>query len=241
MNNPNTLSEIIRQESTYKPSKETVEKIGSICLVAVLAPFATGKSTITNTVCELDQDFSRVRSFTTRSIRPSENDRSYDFVGNSTTTHEGLLNKINKGELVQYTVHPTTRDVYGSRSDQYSSRYCLLEALPLSIPPLEKLGFNSVVKVCLTVEPEVWQKRVQERLVVGHDESNIKKRLQEGIDNINWALDQDDITIIDNSKSKPEISARSLIQSVKYNILDNDQQEARETAIRLLGHFKRLI
>jgi hypothetical protein len=209
--------------------------------VAIVAPFAVGKSTISRTVCDIDPEFGRVRSFTTRESRPGESLDSYDFRANTIDALRTIAAEINEGQLVQYVVHPTTGDVYGSHVDQYASRYCLLEALPGSIPPLTKLPFGSLAKICLAVEPSVWQGRVQERLA-SHDALTIKKRIREGIDNIEWALDEDDVSLVDNSTNDPYDCAQSVIETVKNtNQLFDSQQNLRMTAMRLLNHFKAIL
>lgn len=241
MNMSGPLQEIFRRESTYRPSSEIDEQIGKVGLVAVVAPFAVGKSTVSRTICETDSDFSRVRCFTTRGIRTLETDDAYDFRGNTTNALQGIAREIENGRIVQYIVHPTTGDVYGSHANQYIGRYCLLEALPGSIPQLEELPFKNLAKICLTAEPVVWQRRVQERLTSG-DEANIKKRLQEGVDNIGWALDQNDVSLIDNSTDDPYDCARGVIDRIKgENIVYDAQAKARRTAARLYDHFKLML
>lgn len=238
MNTSDAMQKILRQESTYQPSPEIANHIGRVGLVAVVAPFAVGKSTISRTICDIDADFSCVRCFTTRDIRPTESEDAYDFKGNTTDALNNIAIEIDEGQIVQYIVHPTTGDVYGSHSKQYTGRYCLLEALPGSIQQLEDLRFKSLAKVCLAVEPGVWQERVQERLVSG-DEANIKKRLQEGISNIEWALDQNDVSLIDNSTDNPHVCARGIIDKVRdENQVYDSQLDVQRTAVRLLNHFK---
>ena len=238
MNSPDALQEIFSQELIYKPAPEIVDQIGRIGLVAIVAPFAVGKSTISKTICKIDTDFSRVRCFTTRNIRPTEGEDAYDFRGNTNDALRNIVSEINQGQIVQYVVHPTTGDVYGSHADQYATRYCLLEALPGSIPQLEGLPFKSLAKICLVVEPEVWEERVQERFM-GGDEENIKKRLQEGISNVEWALGQNDVSLIDNSTGNPYDCSRAVVDRVmdKDKAHDN-RSDLRMTAVRLMNHFK---
>ncbi|HEX8182668.1 MAG TPA: hypothetical protein VF575_03640 [Candidatus Saccharimonadales bacterium] len=241
MNATEALQGILREESIYQPASEIVDQIGRVGLVAMVAPFAVGKSTISKTICDIDTDFSRVRCFTTRSIRPTEGEDAYDFRGNSTDALRKIATEIKEGQIVQYVVHPTTGDVYGSHADQYATRYCLLEALPGSIPQLEDLPFKSLAKICLAVEPGVWKERVQERLIIG-DEDNIKKRLQEGISNIEWALGQNDVSLIDNSTANPYDCARAVVDSVvDENQTYDNRSDVRKTAVRLLNHFKLML
>ncbi len=135
------IKAIERRASIYSPSNDTVKQLGKVSLIAVVAPSVVGKSTVTGRILELDADFSRVCSFTTRLPRPQESEEAYDFRGNSSDALNAITRDIEEGKLVQFAVHRTTGIVYGSHSDQYQKRYCLLEALPTSIEQLDRLPF----------------------------------------------------------------------------------------------------
>ena len=88
--------------------------------------FAVGKTTVKESLAK-NHGFHNVISFTTRNIRPGEeNGVSYDFIKHNEKNLRKLFNKAKNGELANLNVHETDK-IYGTMSDQYISSRCALD------------------------------------------------------------------------------------------------------------------
>jgi ABC-type phosphate/phosphonate transport system ATPase subunit len=109
-------------ESAYRPSDEIAEQIAGKNLIAIIGPFAVGKTTLIETVAATHPDFTEVVSFTTRPPRGS-GDR-YRFLDHTADSLSQLVEVVSDGSLVNFTVHPTTGYAYGTEPSDYRSLHC---------------------------------------------------------------------------------------------------------------------
>ena len=127
----------------YSPSEKVRAEIGRKSIVMFSGPFAIGKTTLMQSIEEIDDNFSRTRSFTTRPCRSLSEQENYRFMPHTEDSIQEILGKAVVGELVQGMVHPTTRYVYGSELCDYGGGgAALLDIVPKAIEPIEKLPFR---------------------------------------------------------------------------------------------------
>lgn len=239
MSSNRSLTDAIGAMSARYETSDTVKHVLQRKeLVPLIGPFAVGKTALMRAAENLDRNFGRVRSFTTRERRAGEEADAYDFLPHNEATLRQIHTQAAQRELVQFVVHPTTGNVYGSTADSYRTTYSMLDTMPSSLPGLLSLPFREIKKVAVAVPPDVWEHRMAERLQ-GGDVSDIRKRLAEGVANIEWSLDQGyNLAWVINGARDIKATARDLIQVVMNGRKPN--KSARATAAQLLTRLKEL-
>lgn len=222
----------------YEASDDAVEVLRQRELVPLIGPFAVGKSALIHAAIELDNDFGRVRSFTTRPQRPNEDSNTYDFFDHNVLTLARIRDDVRDRKLVQVIVHPTTGNVYGSNIGSYSAPYSMLDTMPTSLPGLEVLPFRKIHKIAVAVPPEVWQGRLAERAKIG-DEDDLRKRVREGVANLEWSLDQgDDLFWVVNGDRDIRDTASELVSTVRIGSSEASAIAGRMAAEHLLATMR---
>ncbi len=222
----------------YEASNEIADILRQRELVPLIGPFAVGKSAIMNATIELDSEFGRVRSFTTRPQRPNEDGGTYNFLAHDTPTLGQIRDDVQGRKLVQVIVHPTTGNVYGSNIDSYGAPYSMLDTMPTSLPGLEVLPFRRIHKVAIAVPPEVWQGRLAERAGNGN-EDDLRKRVREGVANLEWSLDQgQDLSWVVNGDRDIRDTAGELISTIRNGGSEASVVAGRIAAERLVATMR---
>lgn len=239
MSSIRSITDTLGVMSARYETSDTVKRIlGEKELVPLIGPFASGKTALMRAAEELDPNFGRVRSFTTRARRSGEGDDAYTFLPHNRETLRRVLSQATVRELVQFVVHPTTGYVYGSTVDSYSTTYSMLDTMPSSLPGLVTLPFRSIKKVAVAVPPDVWEGRMTERLRDDNPDG-IRKRLAEGVANITWSLDQgDDLAWVVNGARDIRDTAHNMINVVRG--VQGVDKSARTIADGLLTRMRAL-
>ena len=241
MSSDRTLTDVLGAMSdSYEASDAIKQALRHKEMVPLIGPFAVGKTTLMRATERFDRTFGRVRSFTTRPRRSGEDHDTYDFLPHSIATLNRIYTQAVGGKLVQFIVHPTTGNVYGSTLASYGAIYSMLDAIPSALPGLESLPFRRITKVAVAVPANVWEGRIAERLQSG-DASDIRKRLAEGVANITWSLDQGhNLAWVVNDARDINNVARDLIHVVKNGCKRVALVHARNVASELLTRMKAL-
>lgn len=233
-------TEIRQAALTYEAAQDVNEWLREVTLVPLIGVFAVGKTAIMEAATTIDVDFGRVRSFTTREQRPGESADTYDFLPHNEKTLASLLKQINRRELVQFAVHPTTGHIYGSRPEDYSKPYAMLDTMPTSLPNLYPLPFKGIQKIAVVTSPEQWLTRLEGRLATTAPE-DINKRLAEGVMSLEWCLAQtSDLAWLHNGEKSLVDVAHEFISLVKEEKQGEDSA-SREYSRLLLGALRNLV
>jgi guanylate kinase len=219
-----TIIEAIRtSEKTYQPSLRTVETLKQKTLVMLVGPVAIGKSYLIGQVSAIDPEFKQVSVFTTRDQRPDDDPALFRILPHTNKTLFEIQNKIQQGDLVQFTVHPTTGRIYGTEPQNFSVRYNLLPMLASAIDDRIQKPFARAHILFIVARPEIWKRWLDTRYPVKSEERT--KRIQEAIISLKWALAENQpyhITWIENSVENPERTIEDITNIVKYNQQDTD-------------------
>ncbi len=164
------------QHAKYKPSDETKQKLSRISIGMLVGPTAVGKSFLINKLTELDGRFSGMGTITTREQRKSDPD-NYSFI-----SPDEFAARIESGDLVQYEIHPTTGDFYGSDYDSFNSGWVIAPVLAKGLKPFKEAGFKLATPIGIVSPAKEWS----ERLAVHADGEDLKKRLHEALLAIEW-------------------------------------------------------
>lgn len=207
----------------YSPSEKVRAEIGRKSIVMFSGPFAIGKTTLMQSIEEIDDNFSRTRSFTTRPCRSLSEQENYRFMPHTEDSIQEILGKAVVGELVQGMVHPTTRYVYGSELCDYGGGgAALLDVVPKAIEPIEKLPFRESRIIEVVTSPDIWQARVVSR-GDQHDDADRFARVKEAKHNLEWALNRRDVLWVDNSGAVQD-AINAVLETIDGN--DTDSQRA---------------
>lgn len=234
------IVDVLREaEEEYVPSGAVCEALSKVTMVPLVGPFAVGKSACMDEVRGIDPGFGRVQSFTTREPRAGEEPSEYRWLKHDPTNLDRILGWVRRGELVQYVIHPTTGNVYGSDLSDFARPYTMLDALSNSIAPLRALPFKDMVEITLVVEPCEWEalSRVRKEQV---DKAELEKRLREGVKSLTWSLEQgDDMAWVANQRGALRKTAEEIIGITKR--LREPSQFNREVGERLLRHIEAVL
>lgn len=170
-------------------------------LVMIVGPSAMGKSTIMNELVRMDNQFSRVRSFTTRPPRENDEPNHYYYL----TTDE-LADKRSAGDVITETAFPSTGHIYGTISESFTGEYSLLDTLAISVEEYRELPFKATKTIALTASLDDWQNWLTQRFPKDSPDKN--KRLEEAAISIDWCLQDDDAVWLVNSGSPAEMAAK---------------------------------
>jgi energy-coupling factor transporter ATP-binding protein EcfA2 len=211
-----TRLETARQhETSYQPNEEIGRKISEKTLVMFVSPAAGGKSFLMNHVAEAVPDFSRVPVFTTREPREDDEPGMFRYISHDDEHLDELLGKIERREVAQYVIHPTTGNIYGSEIRDYPNKFNMLPTLSSIVGPLKRLPFKNTVVVGIAAEPEIWKQRFDARYPEKNDE--YLRRRREAITSLDWLLTREDIQWVNNTSADPAAAVQSVVDIVKYS------------------------
>ncbi len=177
----------------YEGNDEVKKTLSTKVLSLLIAPTAVGKSTIVKEVLGQQTTWSEVGSFTTRPRRPNDPDNYR--TGSEGITTASMIEQINNGELVNYSIHPAGY-IYGTPPESFPSGYNLLPVLPDSVPVLQRAGFKRVETSYIVTEVEAWKIRLGDRI----SDPSISARMEEAVVSLRYGLDNaDDLNFIENA------------------------------------------
>lgn len=212
------VTEAARLQTTYMPNATVTAQLKEKNLVMFVGPASVGKSFLMNRIMERDVDFGRVSVFTTREARPDDEPGMFRNLPHDDANVTMLLDKIQRGEVVQYAIHPTSGRFYGSEITDYGRAFNMLATLSGIVNTLRQLPFQTTHVIGLAVDPDVWLQRFYQRYPEPSDERT--KRLQEAAQSLQWLLDPahiQEINWVDNTSSNEADAVQAVINAVKFN------------------------
>lgn len=177
------LENIRRQQDTYRANPTIQQTIQQLDVVAVIAITQAGKSALIDKLVHVyPTEYNAVISYTSRSRRSYETEHSMHFIHD--IEHE--LDEVEKGNYIQYTVHPTKGDFYGTRLDCFSPhKLNLAPMLSGVVENLGHVGFKTLRVVAIIPDIEGWKTAFT---AVGYDHDERIKRLCEARLSLEWCL-----------------------------------------------------
>lgn len=215
------LDAITANQHTYQPSVGVQRVIKDKTLIMIVAPAAMGKSHLISHAVQSDPRFAQTTSFTTRDPRSGDE-------GNMRTVprdnaHIGLLlDLIESGQVVNYTLFPTTGMLYGTDLGSYPGEINLMATLANSVDALRRTGFGSCVTVGLVAPPDTWQSWFTARFPAPSSEKTA--RLKEALLSIDWLLQEPDVRWVVNRDGEIDTVTSDLIALANDAPLEPDVQ-----------------
>lgn len=198
-------------EKDYLPNAAVLRGLRDKSLVMMIGPSCIGKSTVMEEIVTQDMRFGITGSFTTRAPRPDDS-KSYDYIASTDETLARLCKQIEAGEVVNYTAHPTTHDIYGTYLSEYGHPYNLLDTLATSAGYFRKLPFRNNSIVGVVADPDIWAMRLDQRFPLGNPAR--PKRIAEAVMSFGWLLDQsaNDVNWVINEEGRCQEAAQMVIE-----------------------------
>lgn len=230
------LAQAAEQQADYLPNSSTRKQIADKTLIMVIAPTSMGKTYVMNKVIELNDDFARVTVLTTRDPRPDDRGM-FRYYQRTNEDFDRLLRKIERRELVQYAIFPSSGQVYGSEPQDFPARFNLLATLSNSVEQLEHVGFTRTIPIGLITYPKVWMEWFDARYT--DRKADRPARLREALQSLDWLLDHDVRWLI-NEPGRVNSVAKKLIAIAEKSTGDEDAK-ARTYARQLRAHIAQMI
>lgn len=206
------LTELENNSQAYQPNESVAAELRNKTLLMLVGPSCIGKSTLMREVVTIDDRFAITGTFTTREPRDEENGKNYTFYSNSDTGIEQIYRMVQSGSVVQYAVHPTTKDIYGSVISDYPSDYDMLDTLSTAVESIEMLPTKRSEVYGIVAHPDNWHSWFDARFPDGHPKR--ESRLKEAADSIRWLLNrQNDVIWILNAPHRETVAAQEIIGS----------------------------
>lgn len=142
------------QITPYTPNHNISAELRERTVVMLVGPSAIGKSALMSVALEHESDMARVKSFTTRAPRPDDEMGLYHYISQDTAKAQ-----IASREAVQYIVHPTTGDIYGSNLASYPADFNLLDTLSGAVALIQQLPFKRALTVSVVSPADQWRER----------------------------------------------------------------------------------
>ena len=224
-------------ESSYVPNSAIESSLRSKNLVIFVGPAKVGKSSLMNKITEKYADFSRISGFTTRDPRSDDEPNMYRYFANSSESFGQLLQKAKAGELVQFALHPTTGNVYGTELVDYHGTYNCKDVLGHAVTSFRALPCAANYTFSIVCEPDQWLKRLSSSYDDESDE-DLKKRIAEAKINLIWSLQDENTIWVDNSDGQLGSAEKLIHIYCKHEILPdkNTQKQLKNKAHKMLSY-----
>ncbi len=207
-----------QHQAAYRPSQEVQDALGEITLALIIGPSSIGKSYIIHKVVERNSDFSEAGTITTRAPRPDDPEAYRAGIAK-----EEMIERIRERSLVQYAVHPTSREIYASDVASYPTRFGLLPTLASSVGEFDNLGFKKVIPIGLLANGEDWQTRLQDR----EGSKDFAKRLAEAKKSVLWIQEHaGEIVVLENQTGQDQLTAEIITRITKGQSVETLSSQA---------------
>ncbi len=195
------LARLHALEKDYTPGEDTRRINSGKTFIALVAPYASGKTVIGDEVVKLEPRISLINTTTTR---PSKVEDQPGFkTADDGITSSWFLEKAQQGALTNFSVIPGV-DAYGTLPEDFPGEHSIGPFLPSGIEQIKRAGFNSFHAIYILTPSDLWRQFVIESRQ-NLDKNRFQKRALESIDSANYALEHmDDFIFLENNTKGAE-------------------------------------
>ncbi len=235
------LQSVREKQDAYIPNEKVGATLASKELVMIIGPAAVGKSFLIDELTKRHEDFSKVKSFATRPPRPDDTPETMMTIEPSDDSLTKILDRIDSGDVVNYSVHPTTNALYGTFTDSFPSTFNLLPTLASSTTALEAAPFREHHLIGLVASVGSWDTWFEKRMFT--DNKDRHARLLEAASSLDWLLTQSDVTLVVNQKGQLDRTIADMEEVIfeRGAISDKKEYWTSTVAEHLSEHIETLI
>jgi ribose 1,5-bisphosphokinase PhnN len=187
------LHELRGLEQHQQPSEHMRQMLRDITLVGIVAPSASGKNMLIDTMLDTHKSWHYVPSVTTRPKQERDTPGSYRaYIPHDDSGIAAIYNDVVSGRLLQFAMHPLTNHIMATYLADYSGAVNLKDLYASSVDSFRKLGFGRLVVVSLVTPYDLWKPRFDARFPV--NDTDRAKRLAEAASSTNWSQKQANAT-----------------------------------------------
>lgn len=202
----------------YRPNAEVSEQLKQKHIVMFVGPAGCGKSYLMQRIDDMDSESMRVVDITSRPPRSDDIPGSIQYIPHDDDNISAMLGKIERGELVQWSVHPTTGYFYATTIEAYKSANNMLEVLSSMVTYMRTLPFRRATVIGVATDPQEWETWFNTRFPVGSEERH--KRLQEAIMSLEWLTDATHGSlvqwVVNSAQNDAALDALAIIRQTSY-------------------------
>jgi guanylate kinase len=225
------LDTLIAHRDDYSYSGE---ELADKTLIAFVAPTAVGKSTLVMECLHICKqrgiDADEAGTTTTRERRVGDDPANY-VTATEGTTFESIIDSVEKGELVNWSVYGTG-DIYGTTPENFPAAYNFMPSMPDSLPMLRRAGFKKVVAIYLAIPVEQWTRQLTER----QGDPRFVGRMHEAIASLEYANDHlDHFIVMENTDGDDKLTKRA--ENIIQHVINDMPFETDETAVRYINEM----
>lgn len=228
------LDRIAQLAKSYRLNDEVITHLSQRNAVLIVGPTSVGKTMLMQTVIDRDPEFGFVPIFTTRDKQPDDPKNAFHYLKHDKGTFEKILQQIERGELVQLAVHPTTGRIFGTSPDDWSKPFNMMATLATVLDGAQGLPFHSVTTVAITTHPDKWEEWFRERWIEKATPEMARQRLGEAELSIRICL-QRQVAWLYNDPDSLDTGADQLIS------LSRDKQATLATDEQVHALLERII
>lgn len=215
----------------YHPNSRVCAELGTKSLVGIIGPCSVGKNYVIDRLIADDERFRPVRSISTRGSRPDDTSDTMQLFAKTDEGIDELVTLIEEGRAINYVIHPTTGELYGTLDTSYPGEFNLLPMLSSSADTFRHLPFRDVHLIGLVAPPDAWERWFEQRHFENADDRT--KRLAEGAQSLDWLLANGDASIICNQPGNPQYAASAIKAVVEQQFVLRDEQAAEQLRARI--------
>ncbi len=175
-----------RAEAVEKHPNYRGEDLGAKTIIAIEAPFGTGKSTVSNKCIEMLAKIGVSAGIIgTETTREHRNNDPETYV--TEINPEILIEKGESGELINLTPFPTGH-LYGTSARSIPYDVNIGPLLPAALQKFVMAGCSAVNAFYLTATPEQWQEQLDADQRLSRPDATF--RIHEAIDSLEYVIDR---------------------------------------------------
>lgn len=134
--------------------------------------------------------------------------------------------------MVQYAVHPKTKQIYGTDIENYPNTFNCKDILTHGVETFRNLGAERTITIGLVCEPTQWIRRINERYP-DQSAADLQSRLGEASINFAWPLQDSETHFVENNDGELDATVRAIQLITQYERHDDSRE--RTLAHAMLG------
>lgn len=223
---------------TYTPSPEAIELVQKTSIILLVGIAGAGKDTIKHHLLETDK-YHHIVSHTTRSPRTNNGVMEQDGVEYHFVSREDMLIMIERGDFIEAKMY--SNNIYGTSVDEIRAahnthRTAITDIEVQGVAEYKALSNKVFAVFILPPSYEVWMHRLLSRYNGQPEPSDLRRRMETAVDELEHALGSDYFTFIINDDL--ETTVKDIDKHTESDSATDGENEPKALARELLFAIK---